>query len=121
MDSTSLPIVIPSQPLLPGDLSQFRNNPFENVIKFAVDIEKNILALGGEMHADAESLLLENGSRQEAIWGGNLWPWENPILIETISLINIRPSQNNRGMEIEDETIKKTIQTIVYHWIKLWS
>ena len=32
-------------------------------IKLAVDVERGILAGGGEMHADCEAVLLEDGSR----------------------------------------------------------
>jgi hypothetical protein len=39
-------------------------------IKLAVDVERDILAGGGEYHADCEEVLLEDGSRQEDIWGG---------------------------------------------------
>jgi hypothetical protein len=41
----------------------------ETYIKLAVDVERNILAGGGEYHADCEEVLVEDGSRQEDIWG----------------------------------------------------
>jgi hypothetical protein len=69
-------------------------------IKLAVDIELGILAGGGELHADCEALLLEEGSRQENIWGASWNPLTQELFYE--SLINIRPRQNNRSMEILD-------------------
>ena len=38
-------------------------------IKIAVDVQQEILAGGGELHADCERILLKNGSQQSAIWG----------------------------------------------------
>jgi hypothetical protein len=38
-------------------------------IKLAVDIQQGILAGGGELHADCEQVLLENGSEQVHVWG----------------------------------------------------
>ena len=46
----------------------------ETYIKLAVDVERNILARGGEYHADCEEVLLEDGSRQEDIWGADWYP-----------------------------------------------
>ncbi len=38
-------------------------------IKLAVDIQRGILAGGGELHADCEQVLLEDGSEQAYVWG----------------------------------------------------
>lgn len=113
------PIIILQQRLTPDDLNQFRNQPYENLIKFVVDLEQEIIALGGEMHADAEQLLLNRGCHQVSLWGGNLWPWQMPVLLEYVSLINIRPSQQNFGMEVNSDIIKKQIYEVVYKWIRL--
>jgi hypothetical protein len=37
-------------------------------IKLAVDVERQILAGGGEYHADCEEVLLEDGSRQVPLY-----------------------------------------------------
>lgn len=74
----------------------------ETYIKLAVDVERSILAGGGEYHADCEEVLLEDGSRQEDIWGAD-WHPESQV-VDFGALINIRPHQGNRGMEIEDQS-----------------
>ena len=74
-------------------------------IKLAVDIERNILAGGGEFHADCESALLEDDSEQKNIWGADWNPFTQEVTFE--SFINIRPSQNNRSMEIQDALIRE--------------
>jgi hypothetical protein len=88
-------------------LGKFLGNPFPEMIKFVVDIEREIIAVGGEFHADAEALLLENGSKQENIWGGNLYiDKAGKQRVEFSAMINIRPTANNRSMLIEDEAIR---------------
>ncbi|CAN5717740.1 hypothetical protein BH20ACI4_BH20ACI4_00020 [soil metagenome] len=83
----------------------------ESYIKLAVDIEKKILAGGGILHADCEAVLLENGSNQENVWGADWLPFTQEVTFE--SLINIRPRQNNFGLEIEDEDLRSKIGKIV--------
>ena len=80
-------------------------------IKLAVDIEKQILAGGGVLHADCEAVLLEVGSLQENVWGADWIPNTREVTFE--SLINIRPRQNNFSMEIEDEELRNKIEEIV--------
>jgi len=82
----------------------------KSYIKIAVDIERGILAGGGEMHADCEKELLEDGSRQENVWGANWYPLEKQVEFE--SFINIRPRQNNRGMVIKDPILRAQIEKI---------
>ncbi|KKT34554.1 MAG: hypothetical protein UW24_C0027G0017, partial [Parcubacteria group bacterium GW2011_GWA2_44_12] len=83
------------------------------MVKFVVDIEKEILALGGELHADCEDLLLKDGSRQQNLWGANLYPLrDEDERIEYTSLINIKPSVGNRNMEIQDEIIRNKVREI---------
>jgi hypothetical protein len=83
----------------------------QTYIKLAVDIEREVLAGGGEYHADCEEVLLEDGSLQENIWGADWYP--DSRTVGFIALINIRPRQGNRGMEIEDPTLRRRIEAIV--------
>ncbi len=83
----------------------------QNYIKLAVDVERNILAGGGEYHADCEEALLEDGSPQGDIWGADWYPESR--IVEFGALINIRPHQGNRGMEIEDPKLRERIETII--------
>ena len=71
----------------------------ENTIKAVVDINRGLLAVDSPMHYDCEQLLLENGSRQEDLWGINLYLDEDNIddIVEFDSMINIRPAQGNRS------------------------
>lgn len=80
------------------------------MIKLAVDIRHAILAGGGEMHADCEQLLLEDGSEQDDIWGANWYPAEQRLEFE--ALINIRPRLGNRGILIRDEAIRRQVDLV---------
>jgi hypothetical protein len=80
-------------------------------IKLAVDVQRGILAGGGELHADCEQVLLKDGSRQEDIWGADWYPNTQEVGFE--ALINIRPRQQNYGMEIQDSDLRGQIETIV--------
>lgn len=84
----------------------------ETYIKLAVDIERRILAGGGTLHADCEAVLLEDGSRKVFIWGADWNPTSQEVTFE--SLINIRPNQNNRSMEILDPKIREQVTQITH-------
>ena len=79
-----------------AELKEFAGKPYDSLVKFVVDIEKRIMALGGEMHADGEILLLEDGSLQNHLWGGNYY-FQKPKKdqIEYTSLINIIVAPEN--------------------------
>jgi hypothetical protein len=89
----------------------------ETYIKLAVDVERGILAGGGEYHADSEEALLEDGSRQEDLWGADWYPESKTL--EFVALINIRPRQGNRGMEVGDPNLRAKIETIVRQWLEV--
>ncbi len=80
-------------------------------IKLAVDVERGVLAGGGEYHADCEEVLLEDGSVQEHIWGADWYP--EGRMVRFGALINIRPRQGNRAMEIQDPVLRQRVEVIV--------
>jgi len=80
-----------------------------------VDIERGVAAVGGELHADAEALLLDAGSRQADLWGANYFPGlGREQCIEYTSLINIRPAHGNRSMEIESQAVRERVRTLTF-------
>lgn len=97
-----------------AELKEMANALFGNLVKAVVDVEMEILAVGGELHADEEALLLEQGSDQEDLWGINIYPeMRGEDWIEFDSLINLRPSQNNRSRGVENEQLREKIVNIV--------
>jgi len=88
---------------------------FEEMVKYVVDVERRLIAIGGEMHSDAEQVLLEAGSRQADLWGANYYPGRGREgCIEYTSLINIRPASGNRGMELHDPALRQAVQEITF-------
>jgi hypothetical protein len=70
------------------------------------------------MHADAEAVLLEEGSAQEDLWGANYYPGRGTAdCIEYTSLINISPARGNRSMEIQDEGLRQRVREITWRLI----
>jgi hypothetical protein len=95
-------------------VSQMAAETFGDFVKGVVDIEQNILGLGGELHSDIEEVLLTQGSIQQDLWGINIHPDESwPDMVEFDSLINIRPRQNNRSRYVEDETLRERILKLI--------
>mgnify|MGYP001590894767 CR=1 FL=1 len=97
------------------ELSEMAKKMYGNLVKDVVDIERGILVLDAEMHADEEQVLLEDGSRQQDLWGINLYPekFGTDEFIEFDSMINIRPRQQNMSRGVEDENTRQIIITLV--------
>ena len=83
---------------------------YETMIKIVVDIRRRVLAGGGEMHSDCESVLLDDGSEQDVLWGTNWYPADQQIVFE--SLINIRPRLGNRNILIQSEELRQQVESI---------
>jgi uncharacterized protein DUF5674 len=87
---------------------------YGDMVKAVVDVEKGVMAVGAELHADEEAFLLERNSCQENLWGINLYPNRAmPEMVEFDSMINIRPRQKNRSRGVEDSEIRERIIGIV--------
>ncbi|PIU99217.1 hypothetical protein COS59_00965 [Candidatus Wolfebacteria bacterium CG03_land_8_20_14_0_80_36_15] len=78
--------------------------------KLVVDIKQEIIAIGCELHIDCVDELIQDGSKYSSLWGANIYPDKK---IDFVSLINIRPKENNRSMEIQDEKIKEKVKNII--------
>jgi hypothetical protein len=112
-------MIIVEAPISLGDLKVMAESRFGNLVKAVVDVELKAMALDGELHSDEEALLLESGSRQENLWGINIYPeLEGPDRIEFDSVINIRPSQGNRSRGVDSRTIREKIIHIVNGLVK---
>lgn len=91
---------------------------YNDMVKGVVDIKREIVVLGGEYHVDANNVLIENGSKQEDIWGFNLYPdKKSGEWLEYTALINIRPAAGNLEMYISDPAIRGKVKSIVNRFI----
>lgn len=112
-------MVILDNPISVSDLSAMTGEFFDDMVKGVADVERGKLALNAELHSDLESMLLADGSRQESLWGINLYPEiEDDDFVEFDSLINIRPWQGNRSRDVEDENVREKIMSIVRELIR---
>lgn len=96
------------------ELRQLAQERYGDLVKAVVDLDRQIMVVGGELHSDAEAMLLEQGSSQQNLWGINLYPAESgEAFIEFDSMINIRPGQGNRSRSIEDHNVRVQIVALV--------
>ena len=97
-----------------AELKEMAAAGFGDMVKGVVDVQKELLAIDAELHADLEAFLLEEGSLQKDLWGINLYPdLQGDAFLEYDSMINIRPSQGNRSRGVDSEAVRKTIAGIV--------
>lgn len=103
-----------------SELDRMALRMYDHLVKAVVDVDKGILVVDAELHADQEAYLLESGSLQANLWGINLYPKEygSEYFIEYDTMINIRPSQKNMSRDVEDTSIKARILEIVNSKIK---
>lgn len=101
------------------DLAEIAKERFGDMVKAVVDTELGVMVIGGELHADEEAMLLEQGSKQENLWGINIYV-DKPVneRIEFDSMINIRPRQNNRSRDVLDPKIREKITVIVNNLVE---
>lgn len=96
------------------ELKEIAKERFGDMVKAVVDIEQQVMAIGGQLHSDEEAMLLEQGSKQENLWGINLLvEQDKDSWIEFDSMINLRPRQNNRSRSVENRQIQEKIIEIV--------
>ena len=87
---------------------------YPDMVKGVVDVKREVIALGGEYHMDANHVLLADGSEQRNVWGFNIYPdrtdggW-----IEFRSLINIRPAQGSRSMVLKDVVLCGQMRAVI--------
>lgn len=114
MQQLSMTIKIIKTKISKHELEKIAQENYGEMTKGVADIKRKIIALGGELHADAEALLLEKGSKQADLWGFNIYPAKSKDKrIEYTSLINVRPKQGNRSMEIKDKNLRKHIREVI--------
>jgi hypothetical protein len=102
-----------------SELKEMADLMFGNMVKAVVDISKEIMIVDAELHSDEEALLIKEGSKQDNVWGINIYPdLPNDKRIEFDSMINLRPRLGNRTRGINDPEICSKILSIVNRLIE---
>ena len=110
----NLSMKIITETLTLNELKEMAANTFGDFVKGVVDIDREFIAVDAELHSDLEALLLENGSKQKDLWGINLYSdLKGDDFVEFDSLINIRPSWDNKSRGVENEEIRQKIISII--------
>ncbi|MDD4295267.1 MAG: DUF5674 family protein [Candidatus Omnitrophica bacterium] len=101
------------------ELKKIAQETFGDLVKAVVDVDRELVAIDAELHSDLEALFLENGSRQNSLWGINFYPeLEGEDFIEFDSMINLRPSQRNMTRGVDSEDIQIKILDVINKWVK---
>jgi hypothetical protein len=112
-------ILLVAQPMVREELKKIAEERYGDMVKAVVDVSRKLMAIGGELHADEEKYLLENGSLQDDLWGINIYPDKSgEEMIEFDSMINLRPRLGNRSRRVEDATRRQKIAEVVESLIK---
>ena len=113
-------IHIIEQPITKEELKKIAEKRFGDLVKGVVDIEKEIMALGGEFHMDEANFLYEQRqSKSDNVWGINLYPDKSEEdMLELDSVINIKSNLGNRSRGVDDTKIQEKIREIVNKLIK---
>lgn len=83
----------------------------DGYVKVVVDIEKEIITAGGDMHADGEKVLLDAGSEQKNLWGGGIDLQTGEVDFD--SMINVRPGEENASREVLSIEVRKKMEKII--------
>lgn len=119
-DAADYGIVLVREPIALPRVHEIADKLFGDLVKAVVDIERGIMAIGGELHADEEAILLDDGSHQADLWGINLYPadFDSDGWLEFDSMINVRPRLGNNSRDVEDPERRQRIIDIVARLVR---
>lgn len=108
-------IITKSEPFTSEEIQKLREQ-FDTYIKTVIDVKRKVCSAGCDRHFESEKLLLDQGSKQEDLWGGGIDI--ETLIVDCNSFINIRPGQNNTSNEIQDPSIRKTYEELTKYFFK---
>ncbi len=107
-------IIIVDEQIPLSEVKNLAQKSYQTMIKGVVDLRREVIAIGGEWHMDANNTLISDGSMQPDCWGFNIvFALPQNEWIEYHSLINIRPAQGNRSQEIQDQKLRDHMKSII--------
>jgi hypothetical protein len=106
--------VTEQDPISLDELRRMAADRFGDLVKAVIDVERRIMIVDAELHADQEAELLHGGSRQRDLWGINFYP-DLPASdwLEFDSMINLRPSFGNHSRGVDDHATCERIVMLV--------
>lgn len=102
------------------ELQALAHEQYGDMIKAVVDVGRGIMGVGGELHVDIQSLLIEEeNSRGQDTWGVNLYLEKaEDEFVEFDSMINLKPMLGNKTRGVENLEIRSKIQEIVSRLVR---
>ncbi len=102
------------------ELRALAHEQYGDLIKAVVDVAQGIMGVGGELHIDIQSLLIEQaGSRGDTTWGINLYlDKTGDDFVEFDSMVNLKPLIGNRTRGVEDDAVRAAIRDIVARLVR---
>lgn len=111
--------VTDEDPISLDELRRLAAGRFGDLVKAVVDIERGVMIVDADLHADQEAELLAGGSQQRNVWGINLYPdLPESDWLEFDSMINLRPSSGNRSRGVDDPAIRERITRLVFGLVR---
>ena len=107
------------KPIDKEGLHNIAKKMFGNLVKAVVDVEREVVAIDGELHIDLAELLVEGGSTNKNLWGVNIYFDSKDDWLEFDSMINLKPQLGNRTRSVDDPVVREKIKTILKKFIKL--
>jgi len=108
-------VVVVGNKLTKVDVDTSREH-YQDYIKITVDIHQDVVAIGGEYHADAEQILVEKyNSKRSDVWGGGY-----NILTKSFecnAILNLKPLTNN-SVEILDQKARDRFLEVAKNKLK---
>jgi hypothetical protein len=102
------------EPISVDELRRLAAERFGGLVKAVVDLERRIMVVDAELHADQEAELLAGGSRRQDLWGINFYPdLPESDWLEFDSMINLRPFSGNRSRGVDDPATREKIAALV--------
>lgn len=90
---------------------------YPDYIKTVMDIEKEILAVGGEYHIDCEEVLVRSGSKQENLYGGGYRVGTREV--EYMAMSNYKPALGKNTYEIMEAEVRNKLATLTKHFLEI--
>lgn len=109
-------ILVLDRKATPEEIKQAREI-YDDYIKTVIDVEKDLLAIGGEYHIDCEEILIEMGSKLENLYGGGYRVSTKEV--EYMAMSNYKPALNKNTYEIMDKDIREKLYELTKKYLDL--
>ena len=90
---------------------------YNDYIKTVVDIENDIIAVGGEFHIDCEEVLIKQGVKLNNLYGGGYRISTKEV--EYMAMSNFKPQLSKYTYEVVDPVIRDKIYKLTKEYLEI--